>query len=340
VSLSLKELAVRIGAELRGDAAVRVDRVASIDTASQGSVAFLSDARYKHNLQSTGASAVIVSPELASGAPCAVLVMANPYLGYARAAQALHPRLRPEAGVHSTSVIDATARVPPSAVVGPHCVIEAEAVLEKGVELGPGCVIGARSRIGEDSRLVARVTICAGTQIGRRVVIQPGAVIGSDGFGFAPDGDRWEKIPQLGRVVIGDDVEIGANTTIDRGALQDTVIESGAKLDNLIQVAHNVRIGSNTVMAGCVGIAGSAKIGSNCMIGGGVGIAGHLEVPDRVTVTGMTLVSKSLPGPGVYSSGLPAQPNKSWNRILARLFKIDDLFRKIADRRSRADDKD
>jgi UDP-3-O-[3-hydroxymyristoyl] glucosamine N-acyltransferase len=330
VTLTLGELAEQIGAELHGDPSVVVHRVAALHDAAAGSVTFVSDPGYREQMAQTRASAVILHPSLLE--QCterAALVCADPYHAYALAAQALHPRAPALPGVHPTAVVAPQARVADGVSIGPHCVVEADAVLAQGVELGPGCVVGAGSSLGAETRLVARVTICAGVTVGARCLIQPGAVIGADGFGFAPHEGRWTKIPQLGGVRIGDDVEVGANTCIDRGALQDTVIADGVKLDNQIQVAHNVRIGAHTVMAGCVGIAGSARIGKACMIGGGVGIAGHLEVPDGVTVTGMSLVSKSLPGPGVYSSGLPAQPNTRWNRILARLIRIDELFRRV-----------
>jgi UDP-3-O-[3-hydroxymyristoyl] glucosamine N-acyltransferase len=204
-------------------------------------------------------------------------------------------------------------------------------VIETGAIVGPGCVIGEQATIGEGSRLVAQVTVCHRVRLGRRVLAQPGVVIGSDGFGLALDRDgRWLRVPQLGSVVIGDDVEIGANTTIDRGALEDTVIEEGVKLDNQIQVAHNVRIGAHSALAGCVGIAGSARIGRHCMIGGGVGIAGHLEIADRVQITGMSLVTQSITQPGIYSSGLAVEPNRLWNKISARLRRLDELFRRLA----------
>ena len=206
------------------------------------------------------------------------------------------------------------------------------AVVGEGVCVGPNCVIGEQAVVGAETRLVAQVTLCHRVHIGRRVLVHPGAVIGSDGFGLAlgPDG-RWVKVPQLGGVWVGDDVEIGANTTIDRGALEDTVIEEGVKLDNQIQIAHNVRVGAHSALAGCVGIAGSARIGRHCMLGGGVGVAGHLEIADRVQVTGMSLVARSIAEPGAYSSGLAVEPNRLWNKISARLRRLDELFRRVAE---------
>ncbi len=234
-------------------------------------------------------------------------------------------------GVHPTAWVSPEACIAADAWIGPHCTVEAGAVIETGVVVGPNCVIGEQAVIGAGSRLVAQVTVCHRVQLGRRVLAHPGAVIGSDGFGLALDHDgRWLKVPQLGGVQIGDDVEIGANTTIDRGALEDTVIEDGVKLDNQIQVAHNVRIGAHSALAGCVGIAGSAQIGRHCMLGGGVGVAGHLEIADRVQVTGMSLVAQSITEPGAYSSGLTVEPNRLWNKISARLRRLDELFRRLA----------
>ncbi|MDQ2695806.1 MAG: UDP-3-O-(3-hydroxymyristoyl)glucosamine N-acyltransferase, partial [Pseudomonadota bacterium] len=203
-------------------------------------------------------------------------------------------------------------------------------VLGPGVFVGPVCVVGEGAVLGEATRLMANVTVCHGVRLGRRVLVHPGAVIGSDGFGLANDAGRWIKIPQLGGVVIGDDVEIGANTTIDRGALDDTVIEEGVKLDNQIQVAHNVHIGAHTAVAGCVGIAGSARIGRHCTQAGGVGVAGHLEIADHVHVTGMSMVTESITAPGVYSSGLGVEPGRVWKKIRVHLRHLDDLARRVA----------
>jgi UDP-3-O-[3-hydroxymyristoyl] glucosamine N-acyltransferase len=219
--------------------------------------------------------------------------------------------------------VDATAWI------GPTAVVEEGAEIGPRVFVGPGCVIGAGCRIGEDSRLVARVTLSERTQVGKRVLIHPGAVIGREGFGFAKDGERWVRIPQLGRVRLGDDVEIGANTTVDRGALEDTVIADGAKLDNLIQIGHNCLIGENTAMAACSGISGSTRIGRNCTIAGAVGMAGHLEIGDNVHFTGMAMVTRSFQQPGLYSSGIPAMPNADWRRNAARFRHLDDLAKRL-----------
>lgn len=325
---TLGEIAKHIGAEARGDTDCVVHGVAPLERAQAGELSYLSSERYRKYLPATQASAVILAPQDAPHCAVTALVMDNPELGYARAA-ALLATPPAQRGIHPTAWISPTAQVHASAWIGPQCVIEAGAKIASGVSIGPGCVIGEDASIGEDSRLLAHVTVCHGSIIGRRALIHPGAVIGSDGFGLASDHGAWVKIPQLGRARIGDDVEIGANTTIDRGALDDTVIEDGVKLDNQIQVAHNVYIGAHTAIAGCVGIAGSARIGRRCRIGGGVGIAGHLEITDDVTVTGMSLVSKSIRTPGVYSSSVPAEPVAAWNKQLARLRRLEILNERL-----------
>jgi UDP-3-O-[3-hydroxymyristoyl] glucosamine N-acyltransferase len=259
----------------------------------------------------------------------AVLLADNPTLVYARVAALFAPPAAGRQGIHPTAWVSSTAEVAASAWIGPHCTVEAGAVVAERVFVGPHCVIGERAQLGADSRLVAQVSIGQAVRLGCRVLVKPGAVIGSDGFGFANDGGRWVKVPQLGSVWIGDDVEVGANTAIDRGTLDDTVIEDGVKLDNLIQVGHNVRIGAHSILAGCVGIAGSAHIGRACMLGGGVGVAGHLDIADGVQVTGMSLVAKSLAQSGRYSSGLEVEPNRRWNKISARLRQLDELARRL-----------
>ena len=271
----LDELAGVIGAELRGDGACEIVNVATLADAGPGELSFLSNRRYREQLASTRASAVILEPRFADECPGNALVMANPYLGYAVAATHLNPRPEHEAGVHATAAVSEQATVAPGACIGPQACIESGASVGEGAYIGPGCVVGAGASIGEGTRLVANVVICHGVRIGARVLMHPGVVIGADGFGIANDRGRWVKVPQLGSVVIGDDVEIGANTTIDRGALGDTIIEQGVQLDNLIQVGHNVHIGACTAIAAGVAIAGSARIGKHCLIGGTAAIAGH-----------------------------------------------------------------
>lgn len=326
---TLGEIAQHIGAEPRGDTDCSIHGVAPLDRAQPGELSYLASARYRQHLAGTRASAVILSPQDAPHCQAAVLVLDDPVLGYARAATLLATGEERQQGIHASACVSSDAHIHASAWIGPHCTVEAGVRIGANVSLGPGCVVGVDASIGDDSRLVAQVTVCHGTIIGRRALVHPGAVIGSDGFGLANDHGVWVKIPQLGRACIGDDVEIGANTTIDRGALDDTVIEDGVKLDNQIQVAHNVHIGAHTAIAGCTGIAGSARIGSRCRIGGGVGIAGHLEITDNVTVTGMSLVSKSIRTPGVYSSSVPAEPVAIWNKQLARLRRLETLSDRV-----------
>lgn len=329
--ITLGEIAAAAGARLQGsDAATIIVGVAPLQSAGPGQISFLTHPRYRSYLATTQATAVILSPEDARDCPTPALVATHPHVAYARAAALFEPAIESRRGIHATAWVSPTASVAADAWVGPHCAVEAGAVIESGVIVGPGCVIGEQAVIGAGSRLVARVTVCHRVRLGHRVLAHPGVVIGGDGFGLALDqGNRWLKVPQLGGVVIGDDVEIGANTTIDRGALEDTVIEDGVKLDNQIQVAHNVHIGAHSALAGCVGIAGSARIGRHCMVGGGVGIAGHLEIADGVQITGMSLVAQSITQPGTYSSGLTVEPNRLWNKISARLRRLDELFRRL-----------
>lgn len=326
---TLHELATALGAELVGDGDILVERIASLEGAEPGDLSFLSNPRFRTQLAQTRAGAVILRASDAEFAPTAALLLADPYLGYAKAAQLLEQRLKPAPGVHPSAIVDDTAEVDASASVGAHCVVGAGAVVGAGCELGPGCVIEAHARIGADTRLVANVTIRHAVTLGERVLIYPGAVIGGDGFGFAPDHGHWVKIPQTGAVRIGNDVEIGANTTIDRGALEDTVIGDGVKIDNLVHVAHNVQVGAHTAMAACVGIAGSTHIGSHCTLGGQVGVVGHLKVADNVHVTGGSTIFQSIDEPGLYSSGLPLTANRAWRRNYHRLAQLDEMAKQL-----------
>jgi UDP-3-O-[3-hydroxymyristoyl] glucosamine N-acyltransferase len=328
--MTLGEIAACAGACLRGgDAATRVTGVATLQHAQPGQISFLINPRYRQYLRTTQASAVILSQQDADACAVPVLIAANPHVSYARVAALFEPRSVRLQGIHPSAIVNPAAQVAETAWIGPHGTVEAGAIIESRVFVGPNCVIGERARLGADTCLVARVCICHDVQLGQRVLIHPGAVIGSDGFGFANDNGRWLKIPQLGSVQLGDDVEIGANTTIDRGALEDTVIETGVKLDNQIQVGHNVHIGAHTIMAGCVGIAGSTRIGRYCAVGGGVGISGHLEIVDQVQITAGSGVANSITQPGIYSSGLTVEPNRLWNKINARLRQLDDLARRL-----------
>lgn len=312
-----------------GDEHQLVERVATLGKAGAGSIAFLANPKYRRQLRETRATAVILSAEHLAYCPVAALVCDNPYLAFARVAAFLNPARPVLAGRHPTAVVHADAVVDASAWVGPYCVLAEGVWIGPRVYLGAGCILEPQCRVGADTRLVARVTLCAGTEIGERAIIHPGAVIGSDGFGLAKDAHGWVKVPQLGRVKIGNDVEIGANTTIDRGAIEDTQIHDGVKLDNQIQVAHNVIIGEHTAIAACVGISGSTRIGRHCLIGGGVGFAGHLDIGDNVSFSGQSLVTRSFTEPGYYSGGLPAVSNQEWKRCIARMRHLDDMARRL-----------
>jgi len=272
---------------------------------------------------------VLLTVEDAASFTGTALITDNPRLAFARAAHIIHPECAPAPGIHPTAVIDPSAKIAASAHIGPMVVIDGGAVVGERVEIGPGCYLGAGVTIGRETRLVARATVLRKCQLGERCLVHPGAVIGADGFGYARQGETWVKVPQLGRVIIGDDVEIGVNTAIDRGALGDTVIEDGVKLDNLIQVAHNVHIGANTAVAGCVGIAGSTHIGRRCMIGGGAGIGGHLNIADDVTIMGKTSITNSISEPGIYSSTMAAQPATEWRKNAVRFRHLDEIARKL-----------
>ncbi len=329
MGLTLGELADAIDGELQGDPGCVITAVATLQNAGPGAISFLANTNYRKYLERTAASAVILKPEFAQECPTATIVTANPYLAYARAASLIVPPPSSRRGVHPRASIGKDCVIDDTAWIGPNCIVEDNVRIGAGTQLAGGCFIGRDAQVGAGGVLHANVVICHGVSIGERVIIHPGAVIGSDGFGLANENGQWLKVPQLGGVRIGNDVGIGANTSIDRGALDDTVLEDGVKLDNQIQVAHNVHIGAHTAIAGCVGISGSATIGRHCMIGGGAGIVGHLEIADNVTVTGMTMVTKSITTPGVYSSGVPAQENSDWNRNYARFRKLDQLARRL-----------
>ena len=331
----LADLATHCGATLRGPADQLITHAASIDDAGPEALSFIVSSRYADQLAQTRAGAVIVRPELAEGHSGAVLVADDPYVCWAKATTLLHPAPVAEPGCHPSAHIDPSAKVDPSASVGPLCSIGAGCQIGAGVALGPGCVVADQAQIGDHSRLIAQVHVGAGCQIGARVILHPGAVIGSDGFGMANDNGQWLKIPQLGRVIIGDDCEIGANSTIDRGALDDTILEVDVRIDNLVHIAHNVRIGAHTAIAACVGIAGSTQIGKHCQIAGASGIAGHLTLCDHVIITAMSTVLKSIDQPGAYGSGIPARPHSTWKRLLVRLGQLDDnheRLRRLEDR--------
>ncbi len=328
---TLQQLAEQLEARLIGDPSVMIDGLSTLQSASSSKLSFLANPAYAKYLETTQAGAVILTEDAAARFGGNVLVHENPYLAYARLSR-LWEAQRPggEAGyIDPSAQIDASATVGERVYIGAGAVIEAGVNLHDDVSIGPNCVIGRDSVVAEGTRLHASVTLYHGITIGRRCIVHSGVVIGSDGFGFAPNHGEWEKIAQLGGVVIGDDVEIGANTAIDRGALDNTVIEDGVKLDNQIQIAHNVRIGKNTAMAACSAVAGSTTIGQNCIVGGASGIAGHLTIADNVHITAMTMVIKSLTEPGVYSSGTGVQPNDKWRKSIARLRQLDKMASRV-----------
>src|SRR5688572_23209921 len=336
--LSLGELAVRFGCILKGDPDLRVSRVAALESADGASVTFLANPRYRRYLDQTKAGVVVLEPSLADACPVNALLAKNPYATYARIAALLYPAPTAIAGRHATAVIDSSAQVDASASIGPHAVIGAQAKIGARAVIGPGCVIMDGASVGDDTRLAANITLCQGVILGSRCVLHPSVVVGADGFGLAPDQGEWLKVPQIGTVRIGNDVEIGASTTIDRGAIGDTVIGDGVKLDNQIQIGHNVHIGDHTAIAGCAGVSGSAIIGKRCMIGGMVGIAGHLTICDDVVITGKSFVSGSIRKPGYYSSGIPVDETPRFRKNAARFQHLDEFVREVRRERGAAAD--
>lgn len=326
---TLAELATHLQAELRGDPEHRVQGLASLEVAGSDQISFLSNPKYAGYLAQTKAGAVLLNPAQASDFSGNALLLKNPYLGFARLSR-LFDVARPTAGQrHPSAVIAADAEVDPSAHIGPGVVIESGSRIHEGVVLGAHCVISANCEVGANTLFHPRVTLYHSVKVGKGCIIHSGAVLGCDGFGFAPTGGDWEKIAQLGRLIIEDQVEIGANTTIDRGALGDTVIGRDVKIDNLVHIAHNVQVGEHTAITACVGIAGSTRIGANCMFGGNTGIAGHIEICDGVQITGMGMVTGSITEPGVYSSGTGLLPNNLWRKSAVRFRQLDEMSQKV-----------
>jgi UDP-3-O-[3-hydroxymyristoyl] glucosamine N-acyltransferase len=327
-SLNLGRLALRFGCSLRGDPEQPVDSVASL-SGGPNSVGFFANPALLPELRATRLGAVVIGPAHADQCPVAALVHPNPHATFARIAALLHPPPPAEPGIHPT------ATVHPSAVLGAGVEVGPYALVGKGARIGDRCrlaahaIVGEGAVIGADTRILERASVLARCQVGARCIIHPGAVIGADGFGNARDGERWVKVPQLGRVVIGEDVEIGANTTVDRGALGDTVIEEGVRLDNQIQVGHNVVIGAHTAIAACTGIAGSTRIGRRCMIGGGTGIGGQLVIGDDIVIAGFGMVTRSLTTPGMYSNVLPAEEVRQWRRTVGRIRRLEALAERV-----------
>ncbi len=325
----LGDLASAVGADLSGDPDIEITGVGTLEHAARGEISFLSNPRYRRFLSDTQASAVILAAEDAAHCHTAKLISDNPYLTYAKAASQLLPQLDQPAGRHPSAVLSPTADVHTTAWIGPCAVIGERVRIGAGAYIGPGSVVEDDCVIGSATRLVARVTLCQGTQLGSKCLIHPGAVLGADGFGLANDAGRWVKVPQIGRVIVGDEVEIGANTTVDRGALENTVLGNGVKLDNLIQIGHNVQIGEHTALAAACAIAGSTKIGRFCTIGGLTGLAGHLTIGDNVHFSGASQVTRSFPNAGYYSGNLPAMENKDWRKAVARIRQLDGMAKQL-----------
>jgi len=327
---SLGDLAAEFGCELIGDPSVTVSGVATLSNAGDGQLSFFSNMAYREQLRETRAAVVLLRSEDVDDCPVATLIADDPYLSYARIAAALHPEPELSPGVHASAVVSASALISTNAEIAANATVGDDAVIGDNVFVGPGVVVGPRCKVGNGTRLLANAILVRDVTFGERCIINPGAVIGSDGFGNAMSDDGWVKVPQVGGVRVGDDVEIGANTTIDRGALDDTIIGDGVRLDNLVHIAHNVQIGAHTAIAACVGVAGSALIGQRCMIGGQSGILGHITLCDDVLVGGATTVLKDVTEPGFYIGSFPAEKNMDWKRQLARFRRLGDLAGRVS----------
>ncbi len=328
-SFKLSDIAARLGGDVLGDGETPIRQVATLASAGEGDIAFLANRKYRAQLQTTRAAALILDPASADAFAGPRIVTPNPYAYYARVATLLNPQASGFSGIHPSAVIESA--VPSSVAIGAHVSVGKGVTLGEGVVIHPGCVVGDGVTLGEGSVLFPNVTIYAGCSIGKRAVIHSGAVIGADGFGFAPEGRDWIKIPQIGVVRIGDDVEIGANTTIDRGALDDTVIGNGCKIDNLVQIAHNCQIGDYSVLAGCTGIAGSVTLGERCMVGGAGMISGHVTLAAGTVVSGGSLVMKSIKQPGLYTSVFPLDTHDEWVRNAAHIRRLSHLAERVSE---------
>jgi UDP-3-O-[3-hydroxymyristoyl] glucosamine N-acyltransferase len=326
---SLREIVGRLGGEVVGDPKTTVRRVASLASATPDSITFLADERYAPQLGRSRAGAVIVGESARGATSIPRVVCSNPYAYFARVVRLLNPPADVRPGRHSTAMIDPSAVIASDAEIGPFVVAGRNVRIGKGSVIGAGCCLGDDTRVGDHARLFANVTVYHGCAIGDRVILHSGVVVGADGFGIAIDGGRWVKVPQIGGVVIGNDVEIGANTTVDRGALEDTIIEEGVKLDNQIQIAHNVHIGAHTAIAACTGVAGSTKIGRHCKIGGASGIAGHIVIADHVEISAYTAVTKSIERPGRYTGVYVFEPHAQWRKNAVQLRHLGRLAERV-----------
>jgi len=329
MAVSLAELVARFGGELVGDGARTIRQVAPLERAAADEIGFVAQSKYLTQLAGTGAGAVILPTDARDATELPRILTPNPYLYFARVSGLLNPPPRPPAGIHPAATVAADAEIAADASIAAGAVVGCGARIGARSVVGANCVVGDHARIGSDCLLHANVTIYHRCEVGDRTILHAGCVIGSDGFGFAPSEGGWEKIPQIGRVLIGDDVEVGACTTIDRGALEDTVIEEGVKLDNLIQVAHNVQIGAHTAIAACTGIAGSTRIGRHCTIGGAAMIFGHIEIADGTRISTNTLITKSLPRAGTYTSALPFSEHEVWQKNAVHMRNLDKLVNRV-----------
>jgi UDP-3-O-[3-hydroxymyristoyl] glucosamine N-acyltransferase len=329
VAYTLEQLAEQVAGRVHGDPQCLIHGVGDLADAVEGQLCFIGSEKFKKYLPECKASAVIVNEALLDSCPGNALVVGNPLVAYAKLAMLLTKEPLPAGAVHASAVVSESAQLADSAYVGPNAVIEADVVLGENAYVGANCYVGKDCVVGDDSYLYPNVSLYQQTQIGQRTIVHAGAVIGSDGFGNANENGRWIKIPQLGRVVLGDDVEVGANSTIDRGAMKDTLIADGVKIDNLVHIAHNVQVGENTAIAACVGIAGSAKLGKGVTIGGVSGVAGHIEITDNVHFTGMAMVTRSVKEPGLYSSGIPAEDNRKWRKNVVRFRNLEKLEKRV-----------
>lgn len=329
VALSLADIAAQLGGDVLGDATTLIHQVATLASAGEGEIAFLTNLKYKSQLQTTRASAVIVSPDFADSLVLPRIVTNNPYAYYARLATLLNPRAVALPGVHPSAYC--AVKVPETASIGPNASIGSDVVLGEGVVIHAGCVLGEGVRIGDGSVLYPNVSIYAGCEIGCNAILHSGVVIGADGFGFAPDKGQWVKIPQIGRVIIGDDVEIGASTTVDRGALDNTIIGDGCKIDNQIQIGHNCVIGKHCVIAACAAIAGSVTLQDNVIVGGAAMIAGHVTIASGVVISGGSLVMKNITKPGQYTSVFPLEEHSHWLHNAAQIRHLAKLAERVSE---------
>lgn len=338
-SYSLKQLAEEVGAEVAGDENTLVTSVGTLAASGDGHISFLSNSKYRNQLSETKASAVILSPDDLPHCPCAALVMSNPYVGFARVAQILDTTPDAASDISPQASIDNTATLGANVKIGPFAVIEAGVTIGDDVQIGAGCFIGKDVSIGQATKVWANTTLYHNVVVGTHCLIQSNTVIGADGFGYANDNGQWVKIPQIGRVIIGDNVEIGASTTIDRGALEDTIIGDGVIIDNQCQIAHNVTLKENVAIAGCTVVAGSTTIGKYCTIGGMSAVTGHVEVADNVHFTGMAMVTKGVSEAGLYSSGIPAMPSKEWRKAAIGIRNLTSLNQRVKKLEKQAQEK-